>query len=256
MEKSAAYRQYEEEGYVVFRNVLDDPLKQESQAHIEFLMNKHPDVRPEKLTTHNIVDDPFWIRLVSDERLLAIAQQFLGPNLALFGAHYFCKMPFTGKPVLWHQDGSYWPLEPMEVVTLWLAIDRSIPENGCLRVIPRTHKLELQEMQTTEREENILDSEVDPALVDESRMTSIILDAGDVSVHHPNIIHGSEANHSPYRRCGMAIRYISTSTKVLKKEFPLYHLRGNLIEGINQYRPIPKFNAAEHMNFVGYEAYL
>ena len=83
-----------------------------------------------------MTNDPFWVRLISDDRLLDIAQEYVGPNIALFASHYISKPPADGHPVLWHQDGSYWPLEPMEVVTLWLAVDDSLPENGCMQAIP------------------------------------------------------------------------------------------------------------------------
>ena len=74
------------------------------------------ELRPENLDHKLVHDDPFWIRLISDERLLNIAEEYLGPNIALFASHYIAKPPEDGQPVLWHQDGSYWPLEPMEVV--------------------------------------------------------------------------------------------------------------------------------------------
>ena len=59
--------------------------------------------------------DPFWVRLVGDQRLLDIAKLFIGPNIALFASHYIAKPPGEGQAVLWHQDAHYWPLEPMEV---------------------------------------------------------------------------------------------------------------------------------------------
>jgi len=253
---TSACEQFDDLGYVVFQNVLDDKLMQEASRHIDHLINKYPDIPPFRLTTNNIIDDPFWIRLVGDERLLDIAEQFLGPDIALFGAAYFCKMPFEGRPVLWHQDGSYWPLDPMEVVTLWLAVDRSFEDNGCLRVIPRTHRLELQQMRPTDRDGNVLESEIDPKWVDESQAVNVILEPGDVSVHHPGIIHGSNANQSPYRRCGMAIRYIATSTRVLEGQFANYLLRGKAVPGVNNYRPRPTFIQGEHMSFAGYEQWI
>ena len=69
-------------------------------------------------------DDPFWLRVVSDDRLLDIAELFVGPNIALFNSSYFCKRASHGSPVLWHQDRSYWPIDS-DVVTLWLAVDDS-----------------------------------------------------------------------------------------------------------------------------------
>src|SRR2546426_172787 len=93
-------------------------------------------------------DDEGWVvvRGAIDERLLDIAEQFLGRNIALFASHYIAKPPRDGQPVLWHQDGSYWPLQPMEVVSMWLAADDSTPENGCMRVIPQTHRMDLQKL--------------------------------------------------------------------------------------------------------------
>ena len=115
---------------------------------MEWLAKRHPDLRPERLGHNLMTDDPFWVRLISDDRLLDIAVQYVGPDVALFASHYLSKPPGDGMPVLWHQDGAYWPLEPMEVVTLWLAVDDSTPENGCMRVIPGTQGMDLQQLQS------------------------------------------------------------------------------------------------------------
>lgn len=251
MQNQEKRQQYEDQGYALFPGTLDRGLMEETVRHVDWLMEHYPDIKPELLTTDRIVDDPFWLRLVSDHRLLDIAEQFLGPDIALFGAHYFCKMPFVGRAVLWHQDGSYWPLEPIEVVTLWLAVDEATPENGCLRVIPGTHKIQLQEMQANTQVSNILESEVDPALVDESKLVNIVLQPGDVEVHHPNIFHSSEANLSPKRRCGMAIRYISARSRILYENWPTYLLRGQAVPGVNDYRPMPQYVEGKHMPFAG-----
>lgn len=254
---SPAVEQYEREGYVLFPDVLDEELINETSEHVAWLMKKHPDLRPEQLGHTLMTDDPFWVRLVSDDRLLDIAEQFIGPNIALFASHYISKPPFDGQPVLWHQDGSYWPLEPMEVITLWLAVDDSLEENGCMRVIPGTHKMELQSLRRRTDVANVLSSEIDPALVDESKAVSCILRKGGVSVHHPNIIHGSKANNSPLRRCGLTIRYIPTTTRIKTDGVwpAAFLLRGEAVPGINVYNPRPKYVAGEHMPFRGCEAW-
>lgn len=77
-------------------------------------------------------------RLITDSRLLDIAAIFLGPDLAVFATHYICKEPRTGRPVLWHQDGAFWPIEPMQVITQWLAITSSTPQVTCRCTIPRS----------------------------------------------------------------------------------------------------------------------
>ena len=159
----AAKEHYDREGYAVFRNVIDGGLIQEASDHVAWLMRQNPGLRPEQLGHTLMRDDPFWVRLISDDRLLDIAELFVGPNIALFASHYISKPPYDGQPVLWHQDGSFWPLDPMEVVTLWLAVDDSTPENGCMRVIPGTHTLDLQGMQPLTEVTNVLNRGLDPA---------------------------------------------------------------------------------------------
>ena len=103
---------YDEQGYVIVRNAIDAELAAETAEHVHWLGRKYPDVRPEQLHHHLLVNDPFMHRLVGDNRLLDILEQFIGPNIALFAAHYIAKRPYDGQAVLWHQDGTYWPLEP------------------------------------------------------------------------------------------------------------------------------------------------
>jgi len=249
--------QYKRDGYVIFRNVVDADLVAEASAHIDWLVERHPELRPEELWHTLVPGDPFWVRLISDSRLLDVAQLFVGPNIALFASHYISKPPYEGLPVLWHQDGSYWPLDPMEVVTLWLAVDHSTPENGCMRVIPGTQNMALQHMQQRTDVRNVLSSEIDPALVDESKAVDVVLAPGDVSVHEPSIIHGSNANTSPMRRAGLTMRYIPTSTRITTPEpWPYsFHVRGEAVPGVNVYQPRPKWVAGEHMPFRGCEAW-
>jgi phytanoyl-CoA dioxygenase PhyH len=252
---SAATIHFNETGYAIFRNVLDAGLIQEASDHVDWLTKKHPELRPEQLGHTLVPDDPFWVRLVSDDRLLDIAEQFIGPNIALFASHYISKPPFSGQPVHWHQDGAYWPLEPMEVVTLWLAVDDSMPENGCMRVIPGTQNLPLQEMKTVEG--GVLDGEIPVEFVDESQAVDFVLAAGDVSVHNPRIVHGSNANTSPRRRCGLTIRYIPTSTKLLIPGAGCpFVLRGEAKPGVNTYLERPKFRAQDHFPFAGSERWV
>lgn len=257
-------KEYERDGYALFPEVLDSDLIAEASAHVDWLQARHPELRPEQLGHSLMTNDAFWVRLVSDERLLDIAEKFIGPNIALFASHYISKPPFDGQAVLWHQDGSYWPLEPMDVVTLWLAVDDSLPENGCMRIIPGTQRMDLQEMQKNTSSPNVLNSEIAASFVDESAAVDLIIKKGGVSVHHPNIIHGSNANHSPMRRCGLTIRYIPASTRILTEGGGLtpegrwpsaFLLRGEAVPGVNDYNPRPIYVPGESMPFRGCEAW-
>lgn len=244
-------KQYEETGWAVIPDVIDADLVRETQGHIEWLERKHPELRPEQFHHHLIVDDPFWIRLCTDPRLIDVIEPFLGPDIALFAAHYISKPPRTGQQVLWHQDGNYWPLEPMEVITIWLAADDSTPENGCMRVIPGTQIGQtLYEHRQSKDEPNVLSSALDRE-IDESQAVNVIVPAGGVSLHDPFLIHGSEANKSEHRRGGLTLRYIPTTTRIKRENFPAYLCRGKAVPGINSYPPLPKFRDGDHYPFRG-----
>ncbi len=115
----------------------------------------------------------------------------------------------------------------MAVVTLWLAVDDSLQENGSMRVVPSTQGMELHEMKALTDTPNVLSSQMDSELVDEERAVDIVLKAGGVSVHHPNIVHGSNPNTSGTRRCGLTIRCIPTTTRITKQPWECaFLLRG------------------------------
>lgn len=248
---------FDNDGYVIARNVLDADLIAEASAHVDWLIEKNPNLRPENLGHTLIPDDPFWLRLVSDDRLLDIAAQFIGPDIALFASHYICKPPHTGKRVAWHQDGSYWPLEPMEVVTLWLAVSDSTPENGCMRVIPNTQNARLlRRNEMVEDKESVLGNGIARDQIDEAAAVDLVLNAGDVSIHNPAIIHGSNANESALWRKGLTIRYIPTTTKITNPDHqPPFMMRGDRSQSANEYLPTPTYVEGKHMAFRGCEAW-
>ncbi len=244
--------QYERDGYVIIRNAIDPALAQETSDHVDWLLEKNPGIRPEQLHHKLLHKDPFMHRLTGDDRLLDIVEPFIGSDIALFAAHYIAKAPFKGQPVLWHQDGSYWPLEPMEVITIWLAATDSTVENGCMRVLPGTQHqklLTLRQMQKTDGESDVLGYGIDPRTLDESQAVDLELQPGDVSIHHPNVIHGSNANDSARWRKGLTLRYIPTSTKILIEGHSPFLLRGNAVPDINSYESKPRYVEGEHMPF-------
>ncbi|MGW1204589.1 phytanoyl-CoA dioxygenase family protein [Streptomyces cyaneofuscatus] len=252
-------KEYSENGFAIIRDVIPMDLIEEARSHIAWLLEKYPDVRPEHLHHPLIRNDAFWVRLISDSRLTDIAEHFLGPDIACFTAHYICKPAFDGQPVLWHQDGAYWKLEPMQALTVWLAVDRSSTENGCLRMIPGSHRLPLHAPSLSTDTENMLYSRSDEEIVNEwvekNGVVDIELNPGDVSIHHPHLLHHSEANTSPHRRCGLDIGYISTSTHISSDGLYLdpVLVRGKPVEGTNSYRPLPRYTAGETIPFAGHE---
>jgi hypothetical protein len=162
------------------------------------------------IVTAPLMTDSFLAGLAGDPRLADIAWCLLGGAQPVpFGCTYFVKEPYCGLPVLWHQDGYPWRtrLGIREAVTLWLALDRSDEETGGLLMIPGTHSLAAQPLRRHSAQASVFGCEIDPDLVADSRARPVVLAPGDVSAHHPNLIHGSASNRSPQLRRGLAIRY-------------------------------------------------
>jgi hypothetical protein len=145
--------------------------------------------------------------LLTHPRIVACIKDLLGENVIAWGSHFFCKMPGDGKRVAWHQDSSYWPLTPSKAVTAWLAIDDAAVENACMRYIPASHHLGHLTYTLSENDEaNVLNQTV--AGVEElGEPVDVELKAGEISIHSDLLLHGSEANESSRRRCGLTLRY-------------------------------------------------
>jgi non-haem Fe2+, alpha-ketoglutarate-dependent halogenase len=145
--------------------------------------------------------------LLTHPRIVAMVKDLLGDNVIAWGSHFFCKMPHDGKTVSWHQDASYWPLTPSKAVTLWLAIDDADRGNACMKFIPGSHHYgHLTYTMSEDSESNVLDQTVQNA-EGIGEPIYVELKAGEASIHSDLLLHGSEANPSDRRRCGLTLRY-------------------------------------------------
>ncbi len=151
--------------------------------------------------------------LLSERRIVGLVRDLLGEDVIGWGCHYFCKLPHDGKRVDWHQDATYWPLTPSKTVTVWLAIDDADEANACVRFIPGSH---LRGAISFEAGGD------DPATVLNQRVERVgrfgepvsnVLRAGEVSLHSDLLLHGSRANDSDRRRCGLTLRYCSADVR-------------------------------------------
>jgi hypothetical protein len=151
--------------------------------------------------------------LLTHPRLVAIVKDLLGENVIAWGSHFFCKMPRDGKAVAWHQDASYWPLSPSKAVTVWLAIDAADRANACMRFLAGSHHFgHLTFRPSDPSEHNVLNQTID----DVERFgtpVDVELQPGEISLHSDLLLHGSEANTSDRRRCGLTLRYCSADVR-------------------------------------------
>ncbi|MEX0939070.1 MAG: phytanoyl-CoA dioxygenase family protein [Pirellulales bacterium] len=151
--------------------------------------------------------------LLTEPRIVALVMDLLGENIVAWGSHFFCKMPHDGKSVAWHQDASYWPLTPSKAVTVWLAIDDADTENACMRFIAGSHHFgHLTYRPSESAQHSVLDQAVENA-EQYGRPVDDVLAAGEASIHSDLLLHGSEANRSERRRCGLTLRYCAADVR-------------------------------------------
>lgn len=151
--------------------------------------------------------------LLTNSRIVAIVKDLLGENVVAWGSHFFCKMPGDGKAVAWHQDASYWPLSPSRNVTAWLAIDDADIENGCMRFIAGSHQYgHMTFRESNPAEHNVLNQTIENPWQFGHEVIDALA-AGQISIHSDLLLHGSEANNSSRRRCGLTLRYAAAEVR-------------------------------------------
>lgn len=212
---------YLEHGYVVPEFRLSPERMHRLSLALERVIAANPDRRPEQLVSvhipgknsEGVVGDEEFMEICRDPDILDAVEQLIGPNIVLWGCQAFCKPPGNGMEVPWHQDGNYWPIRPLATCTLWIAIDDSLVDNGCLRVIPGSHRAkELTDHQKEDRTDLVLNQRVADGKFDETSAVDVELEAGQMSFHDVYMIHGSNPNRSSRRRAGLAIRYMPASS--------------------------------------------
>lgn len=160
-------------------------------------------------------DQRFIWELATHPDILDSVEALIGPNILLLATHFFCKYGQEEKFVAWHQDVTYWGLEPPLALTAWYAVDDSDTENGCMRAIPGTHIAGIRQHGKSGSEGNLLsvNQEVPVSAEEEAHSVDMPLRAGQISLHDGRLIHGSLPNRSTRRRCGLTLRYIPTNVR-------------------------------------------
>ena len=204
-------QQYQRDGYVTPKFCLDDGMLDEIRKAHQRLVDRHPEFND--YCSALLAYDPWFLEVARRPEILDMVQKVIGNDFALWNSSFFAKPANVGTRTPWHQDGEYWPIKPLATCTVWIAIDASTTENGCLRVIPRSHRSRtLAKHQRSEDKNIALNLELDKSEFDESQAVDIELKPGEVSLHDVYLFHGSEANESNHSRRGMTLRYMPTSS--------------------------------------------
>jgi ectoine hydroxylase-related dioxygenase (phytanoyl-CoA dioxygenase family) len=127
-----------------------------------------------------------------------LVSQLIGPDIILWGCHVFCKPASEGFETPWHQDGHYWPIRPLATCTVWVALEPSTRDNGCLRVIPASHRnQELHEHLHEDRQDLVLNQRMAQGTFDENQAVDLELQPGQMSMHDVYMIHGAKPTPRP-----------------------------------------------------------
>lgn len=231
---------YRDNGYFLYRKPLFAP---ERMQVLHRLFEEQLEKKGAKLSDE--LDTPHWRDprlldfLLSDE-VLDLVEPLIGPNIVLWSSHFICKDPFIGRATPWHEDSAYWKgrLDKYDsIVTVWLALDRSNKENGCMRVIPGSHRNGFSQYEDVDAKENLFPTRIRQKDIQEEQAVYFELEPGECSLHDSRIIHGATPNKSPYRRCGYTMRYFSADTRVIPEAnegFRIWLARGRDMAG-NRY---------------------
>lgn len=150
--------------------------------------------------------------IATDPRILDHVQDIIGPNILCWASAILSKKPHDPKEVPWHQDASFWKLSPARTVTVWLAIDDADEENSAMRFLPRSHAMGKIE-ETDMGEGSVFHKGIVPT-DDMGAPVTNALRAGQMSMHADMLVHGSEANRSDRRRCGLTLRYCPPEVRI------------------------------------------
>ena len=165
--------------------------------------------------------------LVHHPRILDAVESVLGPDILCWTTNFFIKEAANPGFVSWHQDSTYWGLDPDDVLTAWVAFTDATPENGYMQFLPGSHKVDQLPHVDTFHKDNLLSRGQEISVeVDKSKAVGVALRAGEMSLHHIKLVHGSEPNRTPDRRIGLAIRYIPTSVRQTKVRDAAMLVRG------------------------------
>ena len=207
-------KQYRDEGFVSPINIFSKEKAKEIRNEIELIEKEMPE-ELEKSGRYNAhLISPLLDEVTHNTKILDAVESLIGKDILVCGTTLFIKNPNEKGFVSYHQDAKYIGLEPHNWVTAWVAITDSNEHNGCMRMWSGSHKNNLKEHDQKFNEENLLTRGQTVKNVPTDETTPLILTAGQMSLHHPTIVHGSDLNQSDDRRIGFVIQsYIGTNVK-------------------------------------------
>ncbi len=207
-------KMYREEGFVSPINIFSKEEALEIRNEIEKIEKKWPNELEGIGRNYAHLISPVLSKVCYNEKILNAVESIIGQNILICGSTLFIKNPNEKGFVSFHQDAKYIGLEPHNWVTAWIAVTDSNEENGCMRMWNGSHKENLKNHNQKFDENNLLTRGQTVENVPIEETSSVILNSGQMSLHHPKVIHGSGLNKSQDRRIGFVVQsYIGTNVE-------------------------------------------
>ena len=206
-------KQYKDEGFVAPINIFSKEKAKEIRNQIELIEKELPGELDKSGRYNAHLISPLLDEVTHNSKILDAVESLIGKNILVCGTTLFIKNPNEKGYVSYHQDAKYIGLEPHNWVTAWVALTDSNEENGCMKMWPGSH-LDIKNHDEKFNEENLLTRGQTVENVPDNEVKSVELVAGQMSLHHPRIVHGSGVNKTNDRRIGFVIQsYIGTNVK-------------------------------------------
>ena len=219
---------YKEDGFVAPINVLSREEANEIKEEIEYIEKKWPNELEGLGRNYIHFISKVFDKIPHNSKILDAVESIIGKDILVCGTTLFIKNPDKKGFVSFHQDAKYIGLEPNNWVTGWLAVTDANEENGCMRMWKGSHKEDLKFHNQKFDEYNLLTRGQTIENVPINETTPVVLKAGQLSLHHPKIIHGSGLNKSQDRRIGFAIQsYIGSNVDQVLGKIYVQQARGN-----------------------------
>ena len=220
-------KQYQDKGYLAPIEALTKDEANEVKEEIEFIEKKWPNELKGLGRNYVHLISPIFDKIVHNSKILDAVEDIIGKNILVGGTTLFIIDPDKKGFVSFHQDAKYIGFEPNNWVTAWLAITDSNEENGCMRMYSGTHKEDLKVHNEKFNDGNLLTRGQTVENVPLEQTEPVILKAGQMSLHHPKIVHGSGINRSDKRRIGFVIQsYIGTNVEQVIGKVYVQQARG------------------------------
>jgi len=198
--------QYHEYGFISALDVMSEHEALEYKQRLEEAEEQYPDQIHAENRNNAHLAFTFLDELAHHDVVLDAVEDLLGADFALWASVLFIKEPNSSHYVSWHQDATYMGMSLNSFLTPWIALSPSNLETGCMSMIPGSHKNSIVEHEDTFADENILTRGQRINDIDESQAEHLILQPGQMSIHHCETIHGSQPNQSNERRIGFALQ--------------------------------------------------